>query len=127
MYIKRASLVAQLIKNPPAMQETWFNSWVGKIPWRKVRPPIPVFLGFPGGSTGKESACNEGDLGWDDPLEKERPPTPVFWPGEFHGLCSLRDLHLLTLNSQSIPLPTQFPLRTASLFSMSVSLLRFHR
>ena len=21
--------------------------------------------------TGKESACNAGDLGWDDPLEKE--------------------------------------------------------
>ena len=25
--------------------------------------PTPVFLGFPGGSAGKESACNEGDLG----------------------------------------------------------------
>ena len=24
---------------------------------------IPVFLGFPCGSTGKESACNERDLG----------------------------------------------------------------
>ena len=23
----------------------------------------PVFLGFPGGSNGKESACNSGDLG----------------------------------------------------------------
>ena len=29
-------------------------------------------------------------LGWEDPLEKERPPTPVFWPGEFHGLYSPR-------------------------------------
>ena len=28
-------------------------------------------------------------LGWEDPLEKgERLPTPVFWPGEFHGLYS---------------------------------------
>ena len=27
-------------------------------------------------------------LGWEDPLEKERLPTPVFWPGEFHGLNS---------------------------------------
>ena len=26
--------------------------------------------GFPGGSDGKESACNEGDMGWEDPLEK---------------------------------------------------------
>ena len=24
--------------------------------------PIPVFLGFPGGSDGKESDCNLGDL-----------------------------------------------------------------
>ena len=23
-----------------------------------------IFLSFPGGSAGKESACNEGDLGW---------------------------------------------------------------
>ena len=45
------SLVAQLVKNPPAMRETWVQS-----------------------------------LGWKDPLERERLPTPVFWPGEFHGL-----------------------------------------
>ena len=32
---------------------TWFNPWVGKIPWRR-----------------------------------ERLPTPVFWPGEFHELYS---------------------------------------
>ena len=44
-------------------------------------------MGFPGGSAGKESACNAGDLGF-DPLERERLPTPVFWPGEFHGLYS---------------------------------------
>ena len=25
--------------------------------------PSPIFLGFPGGSDGKESACNAGDLG----------------------------------------------------------------
>ena len=25
--------------------------------------PTPVFLGFPGGSDGKESTCNVGDLG----------------------------------------------------------------
>ena len=31
-------------------------------------------MGFPGGSAGKESTCNAGDLGlildWEDPLEK---------------------------------------------------------
>ena len=47
--LSRAAFVAQLVKNLPAMWETW----VGKIPWRR-----------------------------------ERLPTPVFWPGEFHGLYS---------------------------------------
>ena len=27
-------------------------------------------------------------LGWEDPWIRERLPTPVFWPGEFHGLYS---------------------------------------
>ena len=49
----RPSLEAQLVKNLPAMQETWVPS-----------------------------------LGWEDVPEKERLPTPVFWPGEFHGLYS---------------------------------------
>ena len=49
-----ASLVAQLVKNLPAMRETWVQS-----------------------------------LGCEDPLEKGiYLPTPVFCPGEFHGLYS---------------------------------------
>ena len=28
-------------------------------------------------------------LGWEDPLEKEMQPTPVFLPGESHGQRSL--------------------------------------
>ena len=44
-----------------------FDSWVGKIPWRRARLPTPVFLGFPGGSVGKESALGEGG---GNPLEK---------------------------------------------------------
>ena len=59
----RASLIAQLVKNPPAMQETRFDSWSRKIHWRRDRLTIPVFLGFPCGSAGKESTCNTGDLG----------------------------------------------------------------
>ena len=30
-----------------------FNSWVGKICWRRDRIPTPVFLAFPGGSMVK--------------------------------------------------------------------------
>ena len=52
-----ASLIAQLVKNLPATQEIW----VRKICWRRDRLPTPVFLDFPCGSAGKESACNAGD------------------------------------------------------------------
>ena len=40
----RTTLVAQLRKNPPAMQRPRFNSWVGEITWKKEQLPIPVFL-----------------------------------------------------------------------------------
>ena len=40
----------------------------------------------------KESTCNAGDMGSVTepmiPWRRERLPTPVFWPGEFHGLYS---------------------------------------
>ena len=86
-----ASLIAQLVKNLPAMQETSFDPWVAKTHWRRDRLPTPVLLGFPCGSAGKESACHGGDLGSIPglgrfPWRSERLPTPVFWPGEFHGL-----------------------------------------
>ena len=59
------------------------GSWVGKIPWRRDRLPTPVFLGFPGGSAGRESACNAGGLGWEDSRWRRAwQPTPVFLPGE---------------------------------------------
>jgi len=45
------------------MQETLVQFLVGKICWRRDRLPTTVFLGFPCGSAGEESACNAGDLG----------------------------------------------------------------
>ena len=58
-----ASLVAQLVKNPPAMQETPVRFLGPEDCWRRDRLSTPVFLGFPGGSDSKESACSVGDLG----------------------------------------------------------------
>ena len=71
------SLIAQLVKNPPAVRETWVDPRVRKVPWRRDRPPTPVFLGFPCGSAAKESACNVGDLGSIPGLERS--------PGEGKG------------------------------------------
>ena len=44
--------MAQLVKNLPAMKETQFDSWIGKIPWRRAWQPTPVFL--PGASAWTE-------------------------------------------------------------------------
>ena len=54
---------------------------------------LPSQASFPCGSAGKESPCNAGDLGsipgvGKIPWRRERLPTLVFWPGEFHGLYS---------------------------------------
>ena len=56
-----ASVIAQLVKNLPAIQETPVNSWVKKIHWRGDSLSTPVFLGFPCSPAGKESTCNVGD------------------------------------------------------------------
>ena len=48
-----ASLAAQTVKDLPAEQETRFDPWVGKIPWRRAWQPTPVSL--PGESHGQRS------------------------------------------------------------------------
>ena len=59
------SLIAQLVKNWPAIQETPVR-FLGRedlLEKGRDRLPIPVFSGFPCGSAGKESTCNAGNLG----------------------------------------------------------------
>ena len=74
-----------MVKNPPAMQETHFDSWVGKIRWRRDRLPTPVFLSFPCGSAGKESTCNVGDLGLIPGLGRS-PGEEKGYPRQYSGL-----------------------------------------
>ena len=74
-----ASLIGNLVKNPPAMQETLAWSLGQDDPRRRDRPPAPVFLGFHCGSADEESACNAGDLGLEDPWRREW--LPLQYPG----------------------------------------------
>ena len=62
MFIRKASLAAQMIRNLPAVQETQVPSlpcppprspWIGKIPWRRKWQSTPVFL--PGESHGQRN------------------------------------------------------------------------
>ena len=58
----------------------WFDPWVRKFPWRRDGLPTSGFLDFPGGTDGREYACNAGDqgsvpgLGRTDPLEESMVP-----------------------------------------------------
>ena len=81
----------------------------GKRPWRRDRLPPPVFLGFPRGSAGKESACNVGDLGLIPGMGRS-PGEGKGYPPQYSGIKNsmdciahgvaknrtrLRDFHLL--------------------------------
>ena len=63
------------------------SSWVGKFPWRRDRLLTPVFLSFPGGSDGKESAYKYERPGFNPwvgkiPWRRKWQPTPIFLLGE---------------------------------------------
>ena len=72
-----ASLIAQLVKNPPAMQETLVQLLGQEDPLEKGQASHSIFSGFPGGPSGKESPCNVGDLA-------SNPESGTF-PGEGNG------------------------------------------
>ena len=51
-----------MVKNPPVNAETQkFNSWVGKILWRRKWQPTPVFL--PGKSHGLRNLAGYSEWG----------------------------------------------------------------
>ena len=79
------SLIAQLVKNPPAFQGTLvqFLGWEDLL--EKDRLPTLIFLGFPCGSTGKESTCNVGDLGLIPGLGRS-PGEGKGYPFQYSGL-----------------------------------------
>ena len=83
------SLVAQLVKNLPAMQETPVRFLGHEDSLERDRLPTPVFLGFPSGSAGKESACNAGDLGSISVLG--RSPGEGKGPHQYSGLENSMD------------------------------------
>ena len=59
--LRRASLVAQSVKNPPALWEIQSSPRVGKIPWRREWQPTPVFL--PGEFHGQRSLAGYSPWG----------------------------------------------------------------
>ena len=65
-----ASLVAQIVKNPPAMQETQVPSLGQEDPWRREWLPIPIFLS--GESHGQRSLVGYSPRGRKESDKTER-------------------------------------------------------
>ena len=86
-----ASLVIQLVKNHPAMQETLVHFLGHKDLWRRDRLPTPVFLGLlPWWLRWSRIHLQYRRPGFDPWVEKipwrrTQLATPVYLPGEFHG------------------------------------------
>ena len=57
---------------------------------RRDRLSIPVFVGFPCGSAGKESACSVGDLGWIPGMGRS-PGEGKGYPLQYSGLENFKD------------------------------------
>ena len=72
----------------------WINTCTDWGPGWWVSGGVQGFLGFPGGSDSKESACKVGDSSLIHgsgkiPWRRKWQSTPVFLPGEFHRQRSL--------------------------------------
>ena len=76
-----------------------FDSWVRKIHRRRDRLPTPVFLGFPCGSAGKQSACNARDLGSIPGLGRS-PGEGKDYPLQYSGLENSVDYVELDMTEQ---------------------------
>ena len=60
-----------MVKNLPAMQETPVQFLAEDVPLEKRQAIHSSILSFLDGLDDKDSACNLGDLGWEDPLEED--------------------------------------------------------
>ena len=90
LYYSWASLIAQLVKNLPVMQETPVRFLDQEDLLSRDRLPTPVFLGFPCGSAGKESPCKVEDLGSIPGLGKS-PGEGKGYPLQYSGLENSMD------------------------------------
>ena len=86
-------LQAQLVKNPPAMQETPVRSLGQEDPQEKGSATHSSILGIPLWLSWERFHLQWGRPRFNPwvgtiPWRRERLPTPVFWPGEFLGLYS---------------------------------------
>ena len=127
------SLVAQMVKSPPGMQETQADFWVRKIPWRRAWQHTPVFL--PRKSHGQRSLADYSP--WDckelDMTEKANTFTlkkmQPWWTGLQVpcGTCYFLEVLLFLPHDSLLLLPeTLFETLLLSAFTVSPILAEIH-
>ena len=87
--------MAQLVKNPPAMQETLVRFLGQEDLLEKGKVTPSSILGLPCGSAGKESTCNAGDPGSIPGLGRS-PGEGRGYPLQYSGLENSMDFHGVT-------------------------------
>ena len=86
----RASLAAQLVRDLSAIQEIPVRFLGQEDTLEKGQATTPVFLGFPGGSAGKEPTRNVGDTGLIPELGRS-PGEGNGYPLQYSGLENSMD------------------------------------
>ena len=84
-----ASLMAQMVRNPPAMWKTWVQTLGWEVPWRRAWQSTPVFL--PGESCGQRS-----------------PAGYSLWTPKALDMTERLTLQLVTINNCYLQLKTSF-------------------
>ena len=100
-----ASLVSQLVKNPPATQETPDRFLDREDPLKKGQVSRSRTPGFPSWLRGWRICLQRGRPGFYPwvgkiPWRRKRLPFLVFWPRKFHGLYSPWGLKELDMTEQ---------------------------
>ena len=102
-----AQCQSQLVKNLPAMRETWVQSLSWKMAWRRERLPTPVFWpgkgkGYPLQYSGLESSMD------------------CIVPGVVKSQTRLSDFHFTSF--QQVELTSSFLFRPAALIKSTIQL-----
>ena len=126
----RAFLIAQLVRIHLQYRRLQCNSWVGKIFWRRNRYSWASLVDQ---LVKNPPAIRETwvwSLGWEDALENGQATlsTPVFWPGEFHGLyiiISMYEKKIIDKIQSFMPFMVKI-LNTLGIEGMYISIIRLY-
>ena len=85
--------MVQLVRNPPAMQETLVRFLSREVPQEERQATHSSIHRLPSWLSWSRIRLQRGRPGLDPwvgkiPRRREQLPTAIFWPGELHGLCN---------------------------------------